>query len=71
VALRHRGEPEDETLNPFDKLLRTLGKAHERAHLASLPGAVDLTGPSPEERERRTILEMRARAPALYQRTLG
>jgi predicted RecB family nuclease len=67
VALRHRGEPEDETASPFDELLRTLGKAHERAHLAFLAGAVDLTGFSPEERERRTMLEMRAGAPALYQ----
>ena len=67
MALRHRGEPEDETVSPFDDLLRSLGKAHERAHLASLPGAVDLTGFSPEERERRTILEIRAKAPALYQ----
>jgi predicted RecB family nuclease len=67
VALRYRGEPEEEAVGPFAELLRSMGKTHELAQLRALPEAVDLSGFSPEERERRTMLEIRAGASALYQ----
>ncbi len=65
VALRHRLEPE-EPAGPFSELLRKLGLRHERAHLQTLSGVIDLSGLSQDERERRTanpIRKMASRAP--------
>ncbi|HYN20997.1 MAG TPA: PD-(D/E)XK nuclease family protein, partial [Thermoanaerobaculia bacterium] len=70
VFLRSRGEPEAEP-GAFDLLLRRLGLQHERRHLGTLPDVVDLSGLPPEERERRTRLEIQAGAPALYQPRFG
>ncbi len=68
VALRYRGEPEDETETPFDLLLQKLGLRHEKSHLATLSGVVDLSGLEDQsERERRTLDAIRAGAAALYQ----
>ncbi|MEX1245062.1 MAG: TM0106 family RecB-like putative nuclease [Thermoanaerobaculia bacterium] len=68
VALRARGEPEQETDTAFAELLRRLGSVHERGHLATLPGVVDLSPPrDPEERERRTLEAIRDGAPAVFQ----
>src|SRR5205807_295150 len=68
VALRARGEPEQDTVTAFDELLRRLGTLHEKAHLATLPGIVDLSPPrEPAERERLTLESIRAGAAAIYQ----
>jgi len=66
VFLRSRGVPEAPA-SPFDELLRSLGLRHEAAHLAVLPGAVDLRGLPQDVRERRTVEELRAGAAAIYQ----
>ena len=67
VALRARGEPEQDTDTPFVELLRRLGDRHEKAHLASLPSVVDLSTLDQTEREDRTLEAIRAGAPAIYQ----
>jgi len=67
VALRARGEPEQETDTPFLELLRKLGDRHEKGHLQSLAGIVDLSAPDQEKRELRTLEAIRDGAPAIYQ----
>jgi hypothetical protein len=66
VALRHRGIPEAPR-SPFDELLAKLGMRHEKAHLASLPGVVDLSGLDQEARERETRVVIRTEASSIYQ----
>lgn len=66
VYLRHHGVAEGPR-SPFDDLLAALGEKHEKGHLRTLPAVMDLSGLSQDERERRTLLEIRAGAPALYQ----
>ena len=66
VYLRHHDVAEGPR-SPFDDLLAALGEKHEKSHLRSLPAVVDLSSLSQDERERRTLLEIRAGAPALYQ----
>ncbi len=53
VYKRHRGELEA-TPGAYDEIIRRLGERHERDHLASLPGALDLAGGTRAEREQRT-----------------
>ncbi|MGH9365622.1 MAG: TM0106 family RecB-like putative nuclease [Thermoanaerobaculia bacterium] len=66
VYLRHH-DVEEAPPGPFVDVLRRLGERHEKGHLATLSGVVDLSGLPQEERERRTLEEIRAGAPALYQ----
>jgi predicted RecB family nuclease len=77
VALRARDEPEPETATAFDKLLQTLGRRHEAAHLATLRNLcrdgdlLDLSTlkDNPLERERLTLEAIRSATPAavIYQ----
>lgn len=68
VALRARDEPEQETDTPFVELLRKLGNLHEKGHLETWPGILDLSPPrDPEERERLTLAAIRDGASAIYQ----
>jgi predicted RecB family nuclease len=64
--LRRHGEPEASP-GPYDLVLRRLGERHERAHLATLPDIVDLSGIPREQQELRTVEEVRRRATAIYQ----
>jgi predicted RecB family nuclease len=72
VALRHRGEPEDEGAEtPFDRILQELGLRHERGHLATLPGVLDLSHvEDKQEQERQTLAGIRFGVPAIYQARL-
>ncbi len=67
VALRARGEPEQDTATAFVELLRKLGHRHEAGHLATLPGIVEISAPDPAERERLTLQAIRDGAVAIYQ----
>ena len=67
VALKARGEPQQETDTPFLELLRNLGDRHEKAHLATLPGVVVLETKDPSERERLTLQAIRDGAASVYQ----
>ncbi len=55
--------------DPFMDLLRNLGHEHERAHLATVPGILDLSPlkDDPAERERRTLAAIADGVPAIYQ----
>ena len=66
--LAHGYEQELEE-DPFVDLLRILGERHERGHVATFPGILDLSylKESPDERERRTIAAIRDGVPAIYQ----
>jgi predicted RecB family nuclease len=64
--LRHIGTPE-EPASPYEEVLRRLGERHEREHLSTLIGAVDLSGGSKEDRRRRTREEVEKRTAAIYQ----
>jgi hypothetical protein len=66
VALRYRGVPEAGR-SEFEELLFRLGDRHEKAHLGTLPDAVDLSTPDDEARERDTLAAIRAGGPAIYQ----
>ncbi len=67
VALRARGEEEQDTDTAFVELLRDLGRLHEKTHRDTLPGLVDLSAPDQAERERATLQAIRDGAPAIYQ----
>ncbi len=67
VALRAHGVEEQDTDTAFVELLRNLGRLHEKGHLASLAGLVDLTPLDPAERERATLEAIRDGVPAVYQ----
>jgi predicted RecB family nuclease len=66
VYLKERGEPKAED-GPYVAVLKRLGERHERAHLATLPGAVDLGELRDEELFRRTREEIEAGTPVIYQ----
>ena len=55
---------------PFEEVLRTLGKRHERQHLESFADVVNLSSGTLEERTERTIEEVGRSAPAIYQAVL-
>jgi hypothetical protein len=63
VYLRHH-DVEEAPPGPFQEVLRRLGERHDKNHLATLSGIVDLSDLSQEERERRTLAEIRAGVPA-------
>ena len=67
VALKARGEPEQETETPFVELLQKLGRRHEDRHLTALPGVVAFDTEDQEERERLTLQAIRDGAPAISQ----
>ena len=69
VYKRLRGEAEAAP-GPYDQVIRRLGERHEKAHLATLPAAVDLSGGARLEREQRTKEEVARGAPAIYQAAL-
>lgn len=66
VYLREHGE-EEAAPGPYHQVLRRLGARHERAHLATFPAVVDLSAEPEEERGLRTVTEVEAGAPVLYQ----
>lgn len=66
VYLRYHGVPE-EPPGQFQLLLRRLGEAHERRHLAILEDVVNLSACDPETKERRTLESIRAGAECIYQ----
>ena len=67
VALRARGEEEQDTDTAFVELLRNLGRRHEASHRATLAGLVDLSSADQAERERATLQAIRDGAAAIYQ----
>lgn len=66
VFLRHRREQEAEP-GPYDEVLRRLGLAHEKDHLATLGAFADLTAPSLHEQAKDTAKAIAQRVPILYQ----
>jgi hypothetical protein len=69
VYLRQRDEPEAEP-SPFGQVLFRLGQRHELAHLAGLPGVLDLRGGTYESRAHRTCEAVLSGTPAIYQGVL-
>lgn len=66
VYLRHKGEKE-EPPGPYEKVLRVLGDRHEKAHLGTLKGVVDLSGAPQTEKTEKTLEEIKKGAPVIYQ----
>jgi hypothetical protein len=66
VWLRHRGEPERDA-SVFEEVLHRLGKRHEREHLASLGEWPDFSRLAEDERIKKTLEAIAARASVLYQ----
>lgn len=66
VFLRHHGETE-RTPNPYEEVLRRLGVRHEKGHLATFSGVVDVSSGTLEERARRTQEAVKEHAPVIYQ----
>ena len=66
--IAHGIEPEQRD-DPFMELLRTLGERHEKTHVATFPGILDLSflKDDPDERERRTLAAIQDGVPAIYQ----
>jgi predicted RecB family nuclease len=69
VVLRHIGELESPP-GEYEEVLRRLGERHERAHLASLPGAISLETGTREERERLTRQAVSDAQEVIYQPAL-
>lgn len=69
VALLAQGVEPKEDKDPFAELLVDLGLRHERSHLATFEGVVDLSSRelSTSERGRRTLEAIRDGASAIYQ----
>lgn len=69
VALLAHGVEPEEDKDPFAQLLIDLGLRHEKSHIATFMGVVDLSSRelSTAERARRTLEAMRLEAPAIYQ----
>jgi predicted RecB family nuclease len=65
VALEAAGVEPQPTDTDFLRLLRSLGEQHEKTHLLSLAGVLDLAGRDPGERERRTLEAIRSDVPAV------
>lgn len=55
---------------PYDLALRDLGIRHEQAHLVTLPGCIDLSEGSMDERIERTAQELARHVAPLYQPVL-
>jgi predicted RecB family nuclease len=68
VWLRHRDEPERDA-SVFEEVLHRLGQRHEREHLATLGAPVDFSGLPEDERIKKTLEAIAARASVLYQPT--
>jgi predicted RecB family nuclease len=56
---------------PYDQVIERLGHEHEKACLAELPAAVDLSSGSPQEREARTRAEIAKGTAVIYQGRLS
>jgi len=69
VYFRERGEKESPP-GAYEEVIFLLGQRHEKAHLATIPGVVDLSGVNREVRLRRTNEEIGRNAPAIYQAVL-
>ena len=69
VSYIAHGIEQEQRDDPFMDLLRTLGERHEKAHVATFPGILDLSSlkDDPDEHERRTLAAIRDRMPAIYQ----
>jgi uncharacterized protein len=66
VWLRHCGEPQREPTE-YEEVLHRLGERHERKHLASLGKCADFSGLPEDERIKKTLAAVAARASVLYQ----
>jgi|SRR6266850_777272 len=66
VWLRHRGEPERDT-SAYEEVLHRLGERHEREHLATLGECADFSGLPEDDRIKKTLEAIAARASILYQ----
>jgi predicted RecB family nuclease len=66
VWLRHRGEPERDA-SVYEEVLHRLGERHEREHLASLGGYLDLSQLGEELRLQRTPEAIAKKVSVLYQ----
>jgi hypothetical protein len=69
VWLRHAGV-EEAPPGPFAELLMSLGREHERRHLARFPNALDLGGLPIAERVERTREEVAEGERVVYQGAL-
>lgn len=69
VFLRHAGAPEGEP-SPYESVIRRLGEHHEQSQLATFPDAVDLSSGGLEDRQRRTLEAVAAKAGVIYQGVL-
>ena len=70
VFLRAKGVKEVPP-GPYDQVIQRLGQEHEKACLAKLPAAVDLSSGSPQEREARTKAEIARGTSVIYQGRLS
>jgi uncharacterized protein len=63
------GFEQEERDDPFMELLRRLGDRHEKTHVGTFPGILDLSPlkDDPEERERRTLAAIRDGVADIYQ----
>jgi predicted RecB family nuclease len=66
VFLRQRRE-EEAAPGPYDEVLRRLGVAHEKDHLATLGEFTDLSTPSLHEQAKETAEAIAKKVPILYQ----
>lgn len=66
VYLKAQGE-EEAAPGPYREVLKRLGARHEQAHLATFPEVIDLSAQPEATRAERTVAEIQARAPVLYQ----
>ena len=66
LYLRDQGVPESEP-SAFDQIIQTLGKVHERKHLATLGAYEDISLVERDQRVSRTLNAIRNRFPVIYQ----
>jgi len=69
VYLRHKEEPEAPP-GPYEEVLFRLAERHEKAHLATLPGVLDMSLASRGERRRQTVEAVKSGVPVIYQGAL-
>ena len=69
VFLREKGGNEAAP-GPYEEVLFRLGQRHERAHLATFPTVLDLSGVDLLSREQRTRKAVEQGAPVIYQAVL-
>lgn len=66
---RHKGLAEGEP-SPYEQIILRLGQRHEKAHLATLGAYADLSEGPIEQRQQRTMDEVKKGTPVIYQGVL-